>query len=60
MAASEEVYSIVEGTAWKCVLVACFDCCKPGGWDWVTSGSVVKTDKRADAGKVVCAGGLGG
>ncbi len=54
------LHSIVEGEAWKGVVVACFDCCKPGGWDWVTCRSVVEMDKRADAGKVVCTGGLGG
>jgi hypothetical protein len=53
------LHSIAESEAWKGVVVACFDCCKPGGWDWVTSGSMVETDKRADAGKVVCTGGLG-
>jgi hypothetical protein len=52
--------SIAEGEAWKGVVVACFDYCKTGGQDWVSGGSVVETDKRADAGKVVGAGGLGG
>ncbi len=41
-------------------IVACFDGCKPGGRDWVTSGGMVETDKSADDGEVVCAGGLGG
>ncbi len=53
-------HSIAEGEAWKDLVVACFDCCKPGGQDWITGGSVVETDKRADAGKVIYAGGLGG
>jgi hypothetical protein len=53
-------HSIAEGEAWKGVVVACFDCCKPGGRDWITGGSVVETYKRADAGKVVCTGSLGG
>ncbi len=54
------LHSVAEGEAWKGLVVACFDCCKPGGWDWVTGGSVVETDKRADAGKVIRTGGLGG
>ncbi len=55
------LHSIAKGEAWKGLVVACFDCSKPGGRDWVTGGSVVKTDKRADVGKVmICAGGLGG
>jgi hypothetical protein len=54
------LYCIAEGEAWKGVLVACFDCCEQGGWDWVTGGSMVEVDKRADAGEVVRAGGLGG
>jgi hypothetical protein len=54
------LHSIAKGEAWKGLVVACFDWGKPGGWDWVTSRSVVETDKRADAGKVICAGGLGG
>jgi hypothetical protein len=54
------LHSVAKGEAWKGLLVACFDCGKPGGWDWVNGGSVVETDKRADAGKVVHAGGLGG
>ncbi len=53
-------HRIAESEAWKGLVVACFDCYKPGGWDWVTGGSVVETDNRADAGKVICAGGLGG
>jgi hypothetical protein len=47
------LHSIAEGEVWKGVVVACFDCCKPGGWDWVPGGSVGEMDKRADAGKVV-------
>ncbi len=54
------LYSVGEGEAWKGHVVACFECCKPGGWDWVTGGSMVEMDKRADAGKVIHAGGLGG
>ncbi len=54
------LHSIVEGEAWKGLVVACFDCCEPGGWDWVTIRSVVEMDKRADAGKGIRAGGLGG
>ncbi len=54
------LHSIAKGEAWKGLVVACFDCGEPGGWDWVTSGSMVETDKRADAEKVICAGGLGG
>ncbi len=53
-------HSIAKDEAWKGHVVACFDCCKPGGRDWVTGRSVVETDKRADAGKVICTGGLGG
>ncbi len=52
--------SVARGEAWKGLVVACFDCGKPGGWDWVTGGSMVERDKRADAGKVICVGGLGG
>ncbi len=54
------LHSVAEGEAWKGVVVACFDCCKPGGRDWVTGRSMVEMDKRADAGKVVHTGGLGG
>ena len=54
------LHSIAKGEAWKGLVVACFDCSKPGGWDWVTGRSMVEMDKRADAGKVICAGGLGG
>ncbi len=54
------LHSIAKGEAWKGLAVACFDCGKPGGRDWVTGRSVVEMDKRADAGKVICAGGLGG
>ncbi len=54
------LHSIAEGEAWKGVEVAYFDCCKPGGWVWDTGRSVVEMDESADAGKVVCAGGLGG
>ncbi len=54
------LHGIAKGEAWKGLVVACFDCRKPGGQDWVTGGSVVETDKRADAGKVIRAGGLGG
>ncbi len=54
------LHSIAKGQAWKGLVVACFDCDKPGGQDWNTGGGMVETDKRADAGKVICAGGLGG
>jgi hypothetical protein len=54
------LHSIAKGEAWKGLVVACFDCGKPGGRDWVTGRSMVETDKRADAGKVICAGGRGG
>ncbi len=54
------LHCIVEGEARKGVVVACFDGCKPGGRDWVTSRGVVETDKSADAGEVIHAGGLGG
>ncbi len=53
-------HSVAEGEAWKGLVVACFDCGKPGGQDCVTGGSVVEMHKRADAGKVIHAGGLGG
>ncbi len=51
---------VVEGEASKGVIVACFDGWKPGGRDWVTGKGMVKTDKSADAGEILCAGGLGG
>jgi hypothetical protein len=55
------LHCIAEGEAWKGAVVACFDGCKSGGWDWVNTGrSVVETDKRSDTGEVVCAGGLRG
>ncbi len=54
------LHSIAKSEAWKGLVVACFDCAKAGGRDWVTGGRVVETDKRADAGKVICIGGLGG
>ena len=54
------LHSVAKGETWKGLVVACFDCGKPGGWDWVTGGSVVETDKRADTGKDICIGGLGG
>jgi hypothetical protein len=53
-------HSIAKGEAWKGLVVACFDCGKPGGQDWVTGRSVVEMDKRADAGKFIKAGGLWG
>ncbi len=53
-------HSVAKGEAWKGLVVACIDCGKPGGRDCVTGRSMVETDKRADAGKVICAGGLGG
>jgi hypothetical protein len=54
------LHSVAKGEAWKGLVLACFDCEKPGGWDWVTGGSVVETDERADARKVICIGGMGG
>ncbi len=54
------LYCIAESEAGKGVIIACFDNCKPGGRDRVTSGGVVEIDKSADAGKAVRAGGLGG
>jgi hypothetical protein len=54
------IHSIAKGEAWKGLVVACFDCGKPGGRDWVTGESMVETDKRADAGKVIRAGCQGG
>jgi hypothetical protein len=33
------LHSIAKGEAWKGLVVACFDCGKPGGWDWVTGRS---------------------
>ncbi len=54
------LHSIAKGEAWKGLIVSCFDCGKPGGQDWVTSRSMVEMAERADAGKVICAGGLGG
>ncbi len=63
MIASEEgqlLHSVAKAEAWKGLVVACFDCSKPGGQDWFTGRSVVETDKRADTGKVIHAGGLGG
>ncbi len=39
-------HSIAEGEAWKGLVVACFDCGKPGGRDWVISRSVLEMDKR--------------
>ncbi len=53
------LHSVAEGEAWKGVVVACYDWCKPGGRDWVTSRSMVETDERAKAGMVIHAGGLG-
>jgi hypothetical protein len=54
------LHSIAKSKAWEGLVVACFDCGKPGGWDWVTGRSVAERDKRADTGKVICAGGLRG
>ncbi len=53
------LHGIAKGETWKGLVVACFDCGKPGGRDLVTSGSVVETDERADTEKVIRAGGLG-
>ncbi len=54
------LHSIAKGEAWKGLVVACFDCGKTGGRDWFTGGSMVETDERADAGKIIRASGLGG
>jgi hypothetical protein len=54
------LHSISKGEAWKGLVVACFDCGKPSQRDWVTGGSMLETDKRADTGKVIRVGGLGG
>jgi hypothetical protein len=54
------LHSIAKGEAWKGLVVTCFDCGKSGGRDWVTGISMVETDKRADTGKVIHIGGLGG
>ncbi len=54
------LHSIAKGETWKGLVVACFDCGKPGGQDQVAGGSVVETDMRADVGKVIRTGGLGG
>ncbi len=54
------LHSIAKGKAWKGLVVACFDCGKPGGWDWVTGKRVMEMDKIADAGKVICVGSLRG
>jgi hypothetical protein len=54
------LHSIAKGEAWKGLVVACFDCGKPGRRDWVTGGRVVETHERADTGKVIRTGGLGG
>ena len=53
------LHSVAKGEAWKGLVVACSDCGKPGERDLVTGGSMVETDKRADAGKVIRTGGLG-
>ncbi len=54
------LHSTAEIEALKGVVVACVDCCTPGGWDWVTGRRVVEMEERADTGNVVHAGGLGG
>ncbi len=54
------LHSIAKGEAWKGLVVACFDCDKSGGRDWVTGRSMVEPDERADTGNVIRAGGLGG
>ncbi len=53
------LHSIAKGEAWKGLVVACFDCSKSGGRDWVIGGSMVEMNKRADPGKVIHADGLG-
>jgi hypothetical protein len=54
------LHSVAECEAWKGLVVACFDCGESGGRDWVIGRGMVEMDKRADAGKVIRAGGLGG
>ncbi len=53
-------HCIAKGKAGGGGIVSCFDGCKPGGWDWGSGGGVVELDKSADAGEVVCVGGLRG
>ncbi len=53
------LHCVAEGEARKGVIVACIDGCEPDSRDWITSGGVVKMDKSADAGEVLCTGGLG-
>ncbi len=54
------LHCVAEGEAGKGVIVSCFDGCKPGGRNWVTSRGVVERDKSIDAGEVVRTGDLGG
>jgi hypothetical protein len=53
-------HCIAEGEAREGVIISCFDGCKPGGRDCVTGRGVVEMDKSADAGEVICIGGLRG
>ncbi len=54
------LHCVAECEAWKGVVVACFGGCEPGGRDWLTSRRMMEADKSADAGEVVCTGGLEG
>jgi hypothetical protein len=54
------LHGIAEGKAREGGIVSCFDGCKPGGWDWVTCGGMVKVDKSTDAGKLIRIVGLRG
>ncbi len=45
------LHSIAKGEAWKGFVVACFDCGKPGGRDWVIGGSVVETTRELMLGR---------
>ncbi len=54
------LHSNAKGEAWKGLVVACLDCGKLGGRDWVTGRSTGEMDKGADAEKVIHTGGLGG
>ncbi len=53
-------HCIAEGKAREDCIVFCFDGCKPDGWDWVTGGGMVESDKSLDAGEVIHAVGLRG
>jgi hypothetical protein len=46
------LHCIAEGEVGKSAIDTCFDGCKPSRRDWVTSKSMVETNKSADAGEV--------